>query len=68
MLADMLGSLQESCKAGGPDEHIGTNGKALEDQSKLAFFDPQGLSIKSLSDPLPDQINSIQLLFCFRVL
>ena len=48
--------------------NIGTNGKALEDQSKLAFFGLQRLSIKSLSDPLPDQINSVQLLFCFRVL
>ena len=48
--------------------NIGTNGKALEDQSKLAFFGLQRLSIKSLSDPLPDQINLIQLLLCFRVL
>jgi len=30
---------------------IGTNGKAPEDESKLAHFRPQGLPIEPLSDP-----------------
>ena len=30
---------------------IGTNGKAPEDERKLAHFRPQGLSIEPLSDP-----------------
>ena len=35
----------------GPDRAIGTNGKAPEEENKLAYFPPRGLPIEPLSDP-----------------
>jgi len=39
-------------------ESIGTNGKAPEDENKLAYFRPQGLPIELLSDPRTDSFSS----------
>ncbi len=42
---------------------IGTNGGVLKAKNKLAYSRFQALSIKSLSDPLLDQINLTALIF-----
>ena len=43
-------SLRDPRKAGCPDAYIGTNGKAPEEENKLAYFLPQGLPITTLND------------------
>ncbi len=51
LLVEVFGSLKGSRGAGRPDGHIGTNGKAPVDESKLASLRPPGLPIQPLSDP-----------------
>jgi hypothetical protein len=63
MVADVVGSLKKPCKAGRPDMAIGTNGGVLKAKNKLTYSRLQALSIKSLSDPLLDQINLTALIF-----
>jgi len=47
----MKGSLRDPRSAGCLDGPIGTNGKAPEAENKPAYFQPQGLPIKPLSNP-----------------
>jgi hypothetical protein len=51
--------LSNPAKRGVPMEAIGTNGKAPEDETKLAYFRPQGLPIELLSDPRIDPITIV---------
>jgi hypothetical protein len=63
MVADVVGSLKKPCKAGRPDMAIGTNGESLKPGISKLILGFQDLSIKSLSDPLLDQINLTALIF-----
>ena len=51
IVADVLGSLKEPCKAGRPDMAIGTNGESLKPRTGKLILGFQDLSIKPLSDP-----------------
>ena len=55
-------SLRLPRKAGCPDEIIGTNGKAPEDERKPAYFRPAGLPIPPLSEPRIDSITIVCLI------
>jgi hypothetical protein len=63
MVADVVGSIKKPCKAGRPDMAIGTNGESLKPGISKLILGFQDLSIKSLSDPLLDQINLTALIF-----
>jgi hypothetical protein len=51
IVAYVIGSLKEPCKAGRPDMDIGTNGESLNPRTCKLMLGFQDLSIKPLSDP-----------------